>query len=201
MSSYRSATASTRRVELLELRAQGGQLGAIGRRGHGRSLHVVRRGRAIRQPVRGRRLRWSDPHALPTRPSRHERRPRPLTARGDAIDATAVEGVRAIIADVRGARRRRAARAHRALRRLPHRRPAGAADEVLAPRSTAPPPELRAALEYARRARSARTTRPSSSDDVRRRARRRRARASSSSRSTAPGSTCPAAGPPTRRPC
>ena len=73
----------------------------------------------------------------------------PLTARGDAVDATAVEGVRAIIAEVRG-------RGDDALRDLTEQfdgctiddlRVPG--DELLAALEDAPA-EFRAALEYAR---------------------------------------------------
>jgi histidinol dehydrogenase len=73
----------------------------------------------------------------------------PLTARGDAVDVSAVEGVRAIIAEVRG-------RGDDALRDLTEQLDGCTIDDLRVPGDEllaaleGAPPEFRAALEYAR---------------------------------------------------
>src|SRR5439155_7782348 len=136
--------------ELLELRADRGQLGEIRRSGHGGQPSRVRPGRAIRtvgESVHGYDERFPMLSRLDLRGANADLSP--LTARGDAVDATAVEGMRAIIAEVRG-------RGDDALRDLTEQfdgctiddlRVPG--DELLAALQDAPA-DVRATLEYAR---------------------------------------------------
>ena len=165
---------------------------------------------AARQPrpvpvwaVGARPLDWwvhDGDRAEPTRPAGRTGDLAPLLPRPDVGGDEPVAAVRAILADVRDAGRRRRARAHRALRRRRARRPAGAPAAARQAALGALPPALVEALTAARTRSEAfhetqlRPDHTYERDGI-------VVRGPHRCRSTGPASTCPAGGPPTRRPC